>query len=263
MSSWILLRGLTREARHWGDVPERIAARWPGAATRCIDLPGNGRRHADASPVAIAPMLAAVRSEATARGLAPPYHLLALSLGGLVAIEWAVQHPRELAGAVLVNTSVRPFAPGHRRLRPGAWPTLLRLLLDAESDAEHERLVLALTSAGRGTDAGLLADWIVWRRECRVTRLNALRQIVAAVRYRAPAAAPPVPWLVLAGAGDRLVDPRCSLALAQRWGAAFALHPHAGHDLPLDDAPWLVERVAEWLQADTASASAGPSSVSI
>jgi hypothetical protein len=50
------------------------------------------------------------------------------------------------------------------------------------------------------------------------------------------------------------------MQLAQRWGSALALHPQAGHDLPLDDAPWLVERVADWLQAATASA---PSKTSI
>lgn len=260
MSRWILLRGLTREVRHWGDLPERIAARWPEAGVHCVDLPGNGSRHADASPVAITPMLAAVRDEVATRGVVPPYHLLALSLGGLVAIEWGLRHPQELAGAVLVNTSVRPFAPWFRRLRPGAWPALGRLLLDVEGDATHEQLVLALTSTGRGDDARRLADWIAWRRECRVTRLNALRQLVAAARYRAPSAPPAVPLLVLASAADRLVDPRCSTRIAQRWGSAFALHPHAGHDLPLDDAPWVVERVAAWLQAASASA---PNSASI
>lgn len=261
MSDWILLRGLTREARHWGDVPDLFAARWSGAAVHCIDLPGNGRRHAETSPVEIGAMLAAVRGEVAARGLVPPYRLLALSLGGLVAIEWGSRHPHELAGAVLVNTSVRPFAPWFRRLRPNAWPALLRLLLDIEGDAVHEQLVLALTSAGHADAAPLrLADWIAWRRDCHVSRLSALRQLVAAARYRAPSAPPAVPLLVLAGAADRLVYPRCSMQLAQRWGSAFALHPQAGHDLPLDDAHWLVERVADWLQAATASA---PSKASI
>lgn len=258
--NWILLRGLTREARHWGDVPERLAARWPDTRVHCIDLPGNGVHHPRASPTRVHAMLAAVRAEVSARGIAPPYRLLALSLGGLVALEWCRSHARELDGAVLVDTSARPFSPWHRRLRPRAWPTLLRLLLDVEGDAVHERLVLALTSARQGADPALLADWVAWRRERRVTRLNALRQLIAAARYRATAEAPAVPLLVLAGGADRLVDPRCSIALAQRWGAAFALHPDAGHDLPLDDAAWLLDRIEAWLQAATAST---PSSVSI
>jgi alpha-beta hydrolase superfamily lysophospholipase len=55
-----------------------------------------------------------------------------------------------------------------------------------------------------------------------------------------------LPVLVLNGAADRLVDPRCSRALAARWGAELHVHPHAGHDLPLDEPEWLVDRLVEW-----------------
>ena len=32
---WLLLRGLTRDQRHWGDVPERLARALPPAWTSC------------------------------------------------------------------------------------------------------------------------------------------------------------------------------------------------------------------------------------
>jgi pimeloyl-ACP methyl ester carboxylesterase len=54
-----------------------------------------------------------------------------------------------------------------------------------------------------------------------------------------------VPLLLLASRGDALVDPRCSLAIAQRWACEIAMHPWAGHDLPLDDADWVVQQVRE------------------
>ena len=38
---WVLLRGLTREARHWGGFPERLGAAL-GVEVHCLDLPGNG-----------------------------------------------------------------------------------------------------------------------------------------------------------------------------------------------------------------------------
>jgi pimeloyl-ACP methyl ester carboxylesterase len=260
VSAWILLRGLTREARHWGEFPAQLAERLPGVALHCVDLPGNGR-HADAaSPCAVGGLLSAVRAELVRRRVTPPYHLLALSLGAMVTVEWCVRHPDEVAAAVLVNTSLRPFSPLHRRLQWRRWPALLRLLLDVEGDAAHEALVLRLTSRAR-SDAALLAAWVGWRRERRVARLNALRQLVAAARYAAPQTPPAMPLLVLAGAGDRLVDPRCSAALARAWGTAFALHPHAGHDLPLDDGPWLAEQVRGWCQASATAST--PSSASI
>ena len=44
-------------------------------------------------------------------------------------------------------------------------------------------------------------------------------------------------------AGDRLVDPRCTTAIARAWGVPHELHPWAGHDVPLDDPGWVIEQV--------------------
>jgi hypothetical protein len=49
--------------------------------------------------------------------------------------------------------------------------------------------------------------------------------------------------LLLTSAQDGLVDTRCSLALAQAWHCDIESHPWAGHDLPLDDAAWVIEAV--------------------
>ena len=39
--TWLLLRGLTREAGHWGRFPQQLQAALPGARILAIDLPGN------------------------------------------------------------------------------------------------------------------------------------------------------------------------------------------------------------------------------
>lgn len=246
MSAWVLLRGLTRESRHWGDFPDLLRRRCGAAAVQAVDLPGNGRLHREPSPLRVAAMADSCRRQLLADGIAPPYRVLAMSLGAMVAVDWAARHPAELAGCVLINTSLRPFSPVHRRLRPANYLVLLALLL--RGDAEHrERTVLRLTSRD-GPRPDKLAEWVGYARQHPVSRRNALRQLLAAARYRAPSAVPPVPLLVLAGAGDRLVDPGCSRRLAALWGAAFAEHPTAGHDLPLDDGPWVAERVRAWLR---------------
>ena len=253
MSTWVLLRGLTREARHWGEFPRLFAERIEGAQVHLVDLPGNGRLHGLTSPATVPGLLDHVRAGLVGEGVPPPYHLLAMSLGAMVAVDWCARHPNELAGAVLINTSLRPFSPLHQRLRPHNLAVLLRLM--GAGDRDRERAVLRLTSQRDGDDPGWLDDWVAWRHEHRVSRTNALRQLLAAARYSAPRARPAVPMLVLGSAGDCLVDPRCSLALARRWGTAFAQHPSAGHDLPLDDGPWVAGRVRAWLQAGSASTS--------
>lgn len=252
MTQWILLRGLGRESRHWGRFVGDFAAALPGSRPLALDLPGNGRRHWQRSPCAVDAMASFCRARALQQS-APPWYLLGLSLGAMVAIDWARRHPDEIAGCVLINASARPFCPFYRRLRPAAYPLLLSVLLGTRSAQAIESGVLRLTS--RGTDAcdaptaAALPAWIAYRNECPVTRANLVRQLIAAARFHAPRTAPSAPVLVLAGAGDRLVDPRCSRALAQAWNAAYAEHPSAGHDLPLDDGPWVVEQVRRWLAA--------------
>jgi pimeloyl-ACP methyl ester carboxylesterase len=248
MSRWVLLRGLAREARHWGDFPTLLMAGIADAQVIAPDLPGNGQLFRKQSPAHIEAMVEHLRNELRQQQAAPPYHLLALSLGGMVAVAWAERYPEEIAGLVLINTSLRPLNPWYRRLRPGSYATLLRIALASANAALRERLIIDLTSNAPRETAAVLPQWIAWRNECLVSTGNALRQIAAAMDYRAPSTAPRVPTLMLASSGDRLVDARCTRQLSQRWGAPMALHATAGHDLPLDDGPWVVAQVREWLQ---------------
>ena len=68
---WILLRGLTREARHWGDFPARLRAAFTDATIHTPDLPGNGRLHAQASPASVGAMTEHCRAQLRAAGIAP------------------------------------------------------------------------------------------------------------------------------------------------------------------------------------------------
>lgn len=168
-----------------------------------------------------------------------------MSLGAMVAMQWCAQAPHEVAGCVLVNTSLRGISPFWQRLRPANWPGLLRLLAPGASPAQRERLVLALASSEPERHAGLVRRWARLATRHPVRRGNALRQLLAAARYRAPQHHA-VPTLVLASAGDTLVDPRCSAELALRWQLPMRVHPSAGHDLSLDDPHWFVSSVATW-----------------
>ena len=247
MTTWLLLRGLARERGHWGMFPTLLQRRLDGALVVALDLPGNGHLHRLESPTRIDAITQACSAQARRLGLEPPYHLLAISMGAMVAIDWACSKPAEIAGSVLINTSLRPFDPWYRRLRPANYSSLLRLALSSVSDTEHERTILRLTSRHAAT-AEALDAWVRLRRAHPVSARNALRQLIAAARFRSPADAPRVPLLVLASARDGLVDPRCSRGLAERWQADFAEHAHAGHDLPLDDGAWVAGQIARWLE---------------
>ena len=249
MSTWVFLRGLARESRHWGNFPATFQARIANASIISPDLPGNGQRNHFKSPLSVSEMVDCCREELKCRGFSPPFHLLGLSLGAMVAVEWATAYPQEILPSVLINTSLRPFSPFYQRLRPRNYPSLLTLATLHDNAEKAKHAILRMTSTHRDPQSDVIDTWMSTHTQHPVTRLNALRQLIAAARYRAPSRQPDVPLLVLAGARDELVNPQCSQQLAHRWRAAHAVHPDAGHDLPLDDGAWVARQVREWLAA--------------
>ncbi len=247
MTTWVLLRGLTREAAHWGAFPDLLRAQLQ-AGTRIValDLPGNGALNAMTSPLRIETIAQECRAQLQAMDIPPPYSVVAMSLGAMVTVEWAAQHPVELRCGVLINTSLRPFSPWYQRLRPRTYGALLRLALSSQPARGQEAAVLALTTRHPPQPAAVLDRWTTLREAHPVTRANALRQLAAAAQYCAPRRAPLVPLLAVVSAADGLVDPRCSHRLAQKWQLPLAEHPTAGHDLPLDDGAWLAATVGRW-----------------
>lgn len=249
--TWLLLRGLTREARHWGALPEALresGAASPACPLACLDLPGSGQARWHRSPVTVEAMVQVLRRDARAAGLAMPLRLLAMSLGGMVATAWAQRYPEEIERLVLINTSMRPFGWPHQRLRPAAWPALLGLLA-AWDDAE--RCELAIHRLTCADDAALqrdLRDWVRIRQDAPVRRDDALRQLLAAARFQAGAEPPSCPTLLLASAGDRLVQPNCSVRIGSAWNCPLRMHPWAGHDLAHDDPRWVAMQIADWLR---------------
>ncbi len=257
MSTWILLRGLTREARHWGVLPEALRASLDGIAdgvpsrVLAIDLPGNGAYARARAPLEVGAMVDFVRVAARESGAPGPYCVLAMSLGGMVATCWAQRHPAEIARLVLINTSMRPFSRFDERLRPAAWPMLVRIAAHWGDARRAENTIHRLTCNHRESRDADVQTWAAIRSSAPVSRANALRQLIAAARFKAHAQPPACGTLVLSSSEDGLVDPACSAALAAAWGAEHWRHPWAGHDLPHDDPAWAVERIRAWLlQAD-------------
>jgi len=254
MTTWVLLRGWAREARHWGGFPDALQQALPaGDRVLAIDLPGNGARHAQKSPTRVADAVQAVRRELQQQGDTGPYAVVALSLGGMVSLQWAALHPTELSACVLINSSARGLAPLWRRLRPSSYPALLAILRPGLASAGREARILALTSNVRQGDRALAVAWGRYADEHPVSRRNAMRQLLAAARFRLPQSRPAVPMLVLASARDGLVSPSCSRALALRWGLPLHVHPEAGHDLPLDDPQWVIRQILEWQEKTRSS----------
>ena len=252
LGRWIFLRGLVRESAHWDGFPEGFSEGIRNGGVFLADLPGNGRHWRLPSPDSITELMEFARREALAAEAGAstptrPRYLFAISLGGMVALEWLHQYPQEIAGAVLVNTSLRGLSPIYQRLCWRAWPALLTTALQRQPQA-RERAILELTSH-QATKPGLVEARAEAYQRHPISPLNLVRQLKAAASYRPPPHSPGPPLLLLNSRGDRLVDPACSQAIARHWHAPLATHPWAGHDLPLDDPAWIIAEVSGWLRS--------------
>jgi pimeloyl-ACP methyl ester carboxylesterase len=181
--------------------------------------------------------------------LPPPYRVVAMSMGAMAATAWAARYPAEVGAAVLINTSMRPFSPLHHRLLPRNYGPMLRLFLGHSTPTEIEEAVLRMTSRRHTGDTALRDAWAAYRRERPVSRLNALAQLWAAARFRAPVERPFKHVMLMTSKLDALVDTHCSIALAASWQCVLLSHGFAGHDLPLDDPEWVVQNAVAWVSS--------------
>ena len=245
MDTWIFLRGLTRESRHWGDFVGLFQQTFSYAEVVTLDLAGNGLLNHQTSPRCVEGLMADCRRQLAQRQIKPPYHMLAMSLGAMVSVAWAQAYPNELAAQVLINTSMRPYNPFYQRLRPRNYSALVRLACHGTSPKQCERTILTITSNRK--DESVLPAWLALRGANPVSAHSAFNQLIAAARFCVRTGPLAVPTLLLASELDQLVSVKCSRTLARAWQSDLQLHARAGHDLPLDDGPWVIASINRWL----------------
>jgi pimeloyl-ACP methyl ester carboxylesterase len=257
----LLLRGLIRDQRTWGDFPSRFLAHAPRMNVYCLDMPGVGTENHRPCPTSIP----AIRIEIAqrfhtliAQGKLPagPWSLMAISMGGMVALDWADAEPDLFKQLIILNTSSVELGGTRERFRVGLVPSILYALATNRPEFS-EGLILRNVSNRFGKDPAkrdpklqsLYENQVKWRKERPVTRTTFLRQLLSATNYRLPIARPKAKTVIISSVGDRLVSSKCSARLAERIGAPHLTHPWAGHDIPIDDPEWLAREVSEWMGA--------------
>ena len=243
---WLLLRGLAREQRHWGEFPRIFQSASGAESVLCLDLPGTGTEHGRSSPGTIRGIMEDVRGRwIRARGQdVDGWGVVAISLGGMVAQEWARRYPGEFDAAVLINSSTADGCRPWQRIRPVAFVGGVKALLDSDR-VNRERIVLRWTTRLIQDREAVARAWAAFANERPPDRISALSQLLAAARFVAPRSLD-CPVLVVFSLSDEFTDPSCSRVIARRLGASWAAHPRAGHDLPLDDPEWLSLQIVQW-----------------
>lgn len=245
--SFVLIRGLIRETEHWGPFVGQLQEAFPGSTVHGLDLPGAGRHFRDRTPLSVEGMVHRMRQDLLSLPIekARPRVLIAVSLGGMVASQWMQDFPQDFQRIVLINTSFAQFNPPWQRLRPEALKALLPVL--ALQGIQREKRILQVVSNRPEHYAEVARTWARIQFDRPVSKLNGLRQLLAAFRFNSRLKTTPVPALVLASTRDRMVSVECSKSIAEAWNLPIRFHPNAGHDLTTDDPSWAVREVRSWL----------------
>lgn len=254
---FVLVRGLIREAAHWGHFPKLLQEAYPESRLDFLDLPGNGKFFRETTPVSIDKMVDHLREQLnTLREPSKKVSAISISLGSMVTARWAGRHPEDFESAVLINTSLRGVSPFYSRISPYAYAKLIRIVLSRTIREREDRILELTTKAVR--EPQLLQSRIDVQKEHPFRKSNALRQILAAAIHP-KIKKPSIPILLLNSLGDQLVHPDCSDAIRRRWQVPMKRHAWAGHDLPVDDPSWTLDAIRAWYEERRATTLAEPS----
>lgn len=248
--TFFLLRGIGREAGHWGETfPGFVRKDYPNAEFIMMDLPGAGKYHDKAALSTVEKMADFLREEHLDM---IKYHkgkrvIVATSLAGNVALEWVHQYPSDFHGAILLSTSLKGICKDKERVRPEAKKQFVNIFLTNDV-AEREREFLSINSNLNVGNDSLLTAWQEVQRNRPVSKMALLKQTVAGMVYK-PAKTPPlVPVLLVGSKADKIVEEACFESVAKAIDADLVLHETAGHGIPIDAPEWLAQVSNTWIE---------------
>lgn len=244
----ILLRGLVRESRHWGDVPSRVQEDLPELEVITPNIPGVGNFNHITSPNNFDDMIHFVRKNYQSELNDGGHIILAMSLGGMLAKRWSELYPKDFQTMILVNTSYKGINPLYHRLQPKGMLQFIKLFLTGDV-TQRELGIIKLISNAKERYPEVHAAWCEIQKKSPVSKKSFINQIKAALTFNPDTAAPKARLLILAGAKDRLCNVACSKKLHELWKGDLIIHPTAGHDIPIDDAKWFIEQVTKFVRA--------------
>ena len=265
---WVLLRGLGRDQRHWGTFYPQFKQHFAKDKHSVVDTLGNGEWSRYKSPLVITQYTDHCRKQLLQtqpeqrHGIRfdnqaleaqpensihqkPLFYLVALSLGGMIALDWSKRFPNEIGGVILINSSAANLTSWYQRINV---MTLAKLMIKIcggkifSWKKHHIEHAILLATSNNQLCPKQVDLWEGFRQQYHTSLENLCRQLLAASRFYVPKGLTTSP-LILTSKNDRLVSSVASKQLHQHLGGKLAVHSSAGHDLPLDDAAWVISQI--------------------
>ncbi len=238
----VMIHGWGMHGGVWGPVLESLASSF---RLHLVDLPGLGH-----SPT-VTPYTLQALSQAVARAVPQPAAVCGWSLGGQVAMRWALDAPEQVTRLVLVGTTPK-FISGND-WSAGIDADVFRQFADQVRQDYRGTLSRFLALQAHGGDASKetirrLREQFFLRGEAATDDLQAGLDILLQTDLRAEIGRLAMPALVLHGDYDRLAPVDAGVWLAEQLPAAtLRVCRGASHAPFLSHPAWFVEQMKEAL----------------
>ena len=231
------------ESYHWWDFLPRLQNLYKNDQFSAVDILGNGQFCSAKTPLSIKKNISALQNQINFEGRKI---IIGFSLGGILALEWARNHPEEVEAIILINCSSRDSA-FYKRLKLSAIYNIIKMGLKTNLSV-REQNILQMTTNGLDSNQlkEIASDWGNRSQQFPVKSINFFRQLVLA-GFMKKNNQPTVPTLILCSEKDKVVSSDCSKTIAKKWNCPVMTHPTAGHDLTLEDPDWVIDQINQFI----------------
>jgi pimeloyl-ACP methyl ester carboxylesterase len=245
---WLLLRGLTREQRHWGSFHRQFCNAFGKDQVYCLDHVGVGTEGARPPVYSVRGMTLDLRRRwlDLKQDQSEPWGIVSLSLGSMVSLDWCASFNGDFSKQVIINVSSATDSKPWDRLVLKNLRTFSQMAkISDPKERELKVLDMCTNLLTRDQKDHLANEWSLFSMPKSQTLKVLGAQMLAATRFHRPSKMK-VPTLGLVSAADRLVDPTCTLKISQALGIPLEIHPTGGHELTLDDPDWVVQKIKDF-----------------
>ena len=247
----LLIRGLGRWSVHWGDLDKILAKQFTVVTT---DLRGLGQSTLAMRPWHSVEHLADDLALILRQERIPKASVLGCSLGGMVAMSFAVQYPDLIEKLIVVNSSIG--RSGHSRLTHDALQLLLKApILKENMYPPLARLLLAKNASPEAIKS-LSDEWRTLDAKQPMPIATVTHQLLAALRFSGSEKIVKIaaPTLIVSSIHDQFVPRGNSLYLHNKIpGAKLVNLENAGHEPHLDKPEVVARIVGEFMREEPLS----------